>query len=607
MWNDNLYYFPLCGGVQNPDIVYGTTKRSYTMRIEQWLKSKYPELDPIDSDQLLQAGLDTVFKNMNLNVLSDQYKETFIIQFLNEFYMNEIGQETTDYFRQNLNRIIQNHGNYIKQLYEMAEKKYFIEYSYRTLEGAHEETTKSDGFRSNSVKSENSSEHSDSSTTDNTRSASGTENASGTASKDTSSEGEGTSSNTSNGSNVSSGSDSITHNTTDTTKYNTTDTHTVTDMKTKTDYGRKDTFEYGPNGEWTEMSGSETDTHDMKHRKEGSEKQTGHDLLTGDPNDGGNTMSRVSAYFGEESEEESFNNFTEHHETTRSYNNYSVERNGKSTAVGKFSDTPQNGLEGMGFSEGTGDYGEGGGNYGDGYDEYMSSAQINTKVQGSKESYNGSYTDDGDNTKNGSRTMTKRYGDGTPQDGSRRDTVSESEYRNTEIERNIEFADRYDWEDGTIKREFNGRRDTKKGGHSDQLSGTDTRTVNGSETNARTGQDSIEHKGDDTTKYGRTDTTNASSSGKTSSSTSGSSKTETSDERTTSNSETGKTVSNGSGNVSGTSSTDGTETTENNGKANGTNNQTEERYSYNRDAVFMSNDITDKIWALFDDCFMQVL
>lgn len=126
----NNYWFPwYLGSYQDPDIVFGTTHRSYTIRIEEWLKQKHPELDPIDAEQLLTAGKDTVFKNMPLNTLSEQYRDTFIVQFLNEFYMYEIGQETTDYFRQNLNRIIMNHGRYISNLYEMAEKKYFIEYS----------------------------------------------------------------------------------------------------------------------------------------------------------------------------------------------------------------------------------------------------------------------------------------------------------------------------------------------------------------------------------------------------------------------------------------------------------------------------------------------
>lgn len=127
----NSLYWPYAG-FQNPDIVFGTTKRSYTLRIEELLKLKHPDLDPLDPDQMLAAGLDTVFKNVRLNVIDEKYRDTFIVQFMNEFYMNEIGQETVDYFRQNLNRIINQKGRFISSMYSLAEKEYFIEYSYRT-------------------------------------------------------------------------------------------------------------------------------------------------------------------------------------------------------------------------------------------------------------------------------------------------------------------------------------------------------------------------------------------------------------------------------------------------------------------------------------------
>lgn len=607
MWMNNLYIgYPFFGGMQNPEIVFGTTKRSYTIRIEEWLKQKHPELDPIDSDQLLQAGLDTVFKNMNLNVLSDQYKETFIIQFLNEFYMNEIGQETTDFFRQNLNRVIQNHGLYIKSLYEMAEKKYFIEYSTRIVEGEHEETTKNDGTRSNTVNTTSSNEHSDTGVEEHSVSGNGKENASGTNNTDVSQNGEDSREQHRTNNETLSGSDAIKHDTSDATAYGSTDTRTVTNMTTDTSYGKTDTFSYGPNGESVTRSGSEEDKHDMRHNKFGTEHTGGYDRVSG-TGDNGVSMERHTEYYGTESTEESFNDYNNHRETERSYDNYSILRNGKDTSVNKMSDTPQNGLQGMGFDEGTGDYGEGGGNYGDGYDTYMSEAQINTRVSGQKEVYNGSYKDIGDDTQNGTKISTRKFGTGEPTDGSRRDISLDYESRITDVSRDTSFNGRYDEDDGTITKTYNDVKELHEGSHNNKLSGKDTQTVNGSEKNAKTGTDTVTHTGTDTTQYGRKadgkDDVNESGSSHVDSS----SKNETSNERTTENSESGTRNTTASGTASGNTSSDGTETSMNNGKANGTNRQTEEHYSYNRDAVMMSNDITDKIWELFNDCFMQVL
>ena len=168
MWFNSIFpFFP--GFIDNPAVHNNITKNSYTIRIEEWLKEKHPDLDPIDAEQLLQAGKDTVFKNMPLNTLDEKYRDTFIIQFLNRYYMREIGQETTDFFRQNLNSIIVNHGRYISSLYDMSEKKYFIEYSYRTVDGRDMRDTNSTGARNTS--------NSNNTSTDNT--------ASGNTSQDT--------------------------------------------------------------------------------------------------------------------------------------------------------------------------------------------------------------------------------------------------------------------------------------------------------------------------------------------------------------------------------------------------------------------------------------
>lgn len=600
MWIDNIYFgYPFGGGFQNPNIVFGTSKRSYTIRVEEWLKTKHPELDPLDSDQMLHAGLDTIFKNMNLNVLSDQYKETFIIQFLNEFYMNEIGQETTDFFRQNLNRIIQNHGLYIKSLYEMAEKKYFIEYSTRITEGAHEEITNSEGTRSNLVNTTSSNEHSDTGLEEHSVSGNGKENASGTNNTDVTQNGEDSREQHRTNNETLSGSDALKHDTSDATAYGSNDTRTVTNMITETNYGKTDTFSYGPNGESVTRSGSEQDKHAMKHKKEGKEHTGGYDETSGTGTNGA-SMERQTEYNGSESTTDSFNGYNTHRETERTYDNYSILRNGKDTAVNKMSDTPQNGLQGMGFDEGTGDYGEGGGNYGDGYDTYMSEAQINTRVSGQKEAYNGSYKDTGDDTQNGSKISTRDF-------TNRNDVTTEYESRRTDTSRDTEFTGRYDEDDGTITKTYNDVKELHEGSHNNKLSGKDTQTVNGSEKNAKTGTDTVTHTGTDTTQYGRKadgkDDVNESGSSHVDST----SKNETSNERTTENSESGTRNTSASGTASGKTSSDGTETSMNNGKANGTNRQTEEHYSYNRDAVMMSNDITDKIWELFDDCFMQVL
>lgn len=606
MGNDFYFGYPFIGFPQYPEVVFGTTKRSYTIRIEELLKQKYPNLDPIDSDQMLQAGLDTVFKNMNLNVLSDKYKETFIIQFLNEFYMNEIGQETVDFFRQNLNRTIQNHGNYIKQLYEMAEQKYFIEYSSRIVDGEHEETTSSDGTRHNVNNTTTSNEHSDTGKEDHNISSNGTENANGTNTVNSTQDGTDSRTGNRNTTDTLSGQDSVTHATEDSTTYNVTDKKTVRDMRTKTEYGKKDTFEYDPiAGEYIEKSGSEIEDHDMKHIKYGTEETSGEEI-TGPSVDGSPTMQRTSEYYGDEVNTESFTNYQNDHNTTRSYNNYVVNHDSKNTAVQKFSDTPQDGLEGMGFNEGTGDYGDGGGNYGDGYDTYMSSAQINTQVGGNRETYNGSYSDSGTDTQNGSKESRKSF------ENNRHDVTEEFENRKVQSTNTTTYGGgslegRYDKDSGTIERTYNHYKESNKGGHSNSLSGTDTQTVNGEESNARTGTESTSHTGTDTTKYGRVDTFKEDNSENGTSKLVSNSDSTNRNERTTENSETGVRNTTNSGTATGSSSAEGTETTNSNGKANGTNRTVEEHFSYNRDAVFMTNDITDKIWELFSDCFMQVL
>lgn len=629
MWIDNCYYgYPFFGGFQNPEIVFGTTKRSYTMRIEEWLKMKHPGLDPLDADQLLEAGLDTVFKNMNLNVLSDQYKETFIVQFLNQFYMNEIGQETTDYFRQNLNKIIQNHGMYIKSLYELAEKKYFVEYSYRTSDAKHNTDTVTSNTREADQENGSTSATGTESTEGNKRTADTvrdtTNNVEGSDSRTSNSEG----TRTTDGTDERNGETSGKRNTDNTvTKDSTTDgtrgskssDKDVTNETATKEYSGNDDTTYGRKDTKT-SKGNEVNQGSANEKSEGS--GTSHNTQTSQSSNESDGYDNT-AHTGTDSTNkvgENSKTMEKGTTSTTTYNGKTI--NGHNTkdvtnTYDRFLDTPQNGLDSMGLVNTDAGYVE----QNEGL-EYLTNARaINNVVshsgddttsyenrsdvvaQSGSDTDSGTFSEDTNVTRN-TNDNTDHHSEGWQHASGESDGTTQSKNETsgwTHSETNKDNTDTAQ-ASGTDKKVTSGNEEsgrdatTTRTGSVDETSkdtvhGTDV--TEGTETSSGTSKDTGKTHSDETNKNESTDigTRQETSTGKDTSNT-----TETG-ERTAS--QTSKSETNGK--QHNTEKADGTSNT------NGTNNVVEEYYKVNRDVVFMSNDITDKIWELFDDCFMQVL
>lgn len=486
MWN-NYYdsYYGYYGGPYYPGIVYGVTHRSYTMRLEEILKLKHPELDPIDSDQLLQAGLDTIFKNMNLNVLTDQYKDTFIVQFLNEFYMYEIGQETIDFFRQNLNKTIQNHGNYIRSLYEMAEKKYFVQYSYRTNEGNSTQDTTTSGQRdiNNSSESE--------------VTASDSRNISRDGTADTTNSGNRTADNTDSRNGT----------------LNSTNDSTVDDTSNMTTSGedeRNDTG--GTTRDYDETSNGKYD------------------------------INRSSTSTGESTETDT-NHSTTQRDSTNTQNGSTdttieASKTANDKAIQRVSDTPQNGLKSV--EEMT----------------YLSAAQVNT--------------DDASQNENSTQNVVNKN--------------------------NTVFGETYETNANGSKSGNTSSTDSGTEGNTHSDDRNVDETVNENRTSKGTSSGTQDVTAKTVTKGTGSQTTEDSGTSHTEETTGSTQKVV--DKATEAQEGNAKSNTTSSGHVGETNSG----TTNTAGKTNGT----EEYYTINRDAVFMTNDITDKIWELFSDCFMLV-
>lgn len=629
MWIDNCYYgYPFFGGLQNPEIVFGTTKRSYTIRIEEWLKMKHPGLDPLDADQLLEAGLDTIFKNMNLNVLSDQYKDTFIVQFLSQFYMNEIGQETTDYFRQNLNKIIQNHGMYIKSLYELAEKKYFVEYSYRTSDAQHNTDTVTNNTREADQTNDNTAATGTESTEGNKRTAdtvrdttnniegsdSRTSNSEGTRTNDSTDERNGKTSGTRNTDNT------VTRDsTTDGTRGSTSQDKDVTNETATKEYNGNDDTTYGRK-DTKKLNGTVTNDGNASETSEGSGSSHNTQSSQSSHEDDGYDN---TAHTGTDTTNKSgSNNKTLEKGTTQTtnYNGDTINcHNTKdvTNTYDRFLDTPQNGLDSMGLVNTDEGYVEG--NEGV---EYLTNARaINNVVSRSGNdttSYNG-------------------RSDVVSQSGSDTDTGTFSEVGS--IERNTNdntehHSEGWQHESGESDGTTTQRNEKSGTTHSStvtdntdttQASGTDNKVTSGNEesgrdaTTTRTGSVAETTKdtvhGTDVTEGSETSSGTSKDKGK--SHADETHRDETTDIGTRQETSTGKDTSNvtetGERTAIQTSRSESngrqhnTEKADGNSNTKGTNNVVEEYYKVNRDVVFMSNDITDKIWELFDDCFMQVL
>lgn len=557
MWMNNFYgagYWPY-SGFQNPDIVFGTTHRSYTERIEEWLKRYNPELDPLDVDAMLEAGKETIFKNMNLNVLSDQYKELFIIQFLSEFWMNEIGQPTEDWFRQNLFKTIQNHGAYIKSLYELAEKKYFFQYSYKTSDGKHaQDTVTNDSKTSDQTNSQDTTDNKNRKLDQDSKDDTTTENTKQTDQNDSR--------------NVDNSNAKTVDGTTGNTQTNNLKSEATKDDSRKS--GRDETRYSGDTTGSETKSGSDTSSYEASAGyKEGVDKSD-KDLSTVTGTD--DTTSNTT-YNGSISNTKSYplGGLVETHSGT-DYNGSRTTNYQAASAIQKMSDTPQNGLVGLMN------------------DQYMSEATVRDDKSGTDESNYGA----------------KTYGEVITRTGSEINTEDKSGYsenQTTHLDRDMTTSNEYERHSDTDGRDYKGNRSlgydaaegSGEGYHGERGIGyaseigtskdvkNDTGTVknDGSNHSEETGSNITDETGEMHNTQVDNGTTNATG--------------EMHQEETTK----------GTTKVEGT--THGEEEANGTSKVTGTNNVIEESYVINRDAIFMGQDITNKIWELFDDCFMQVL
>lgn len=549
----NRYYDSLywpCAGFQNPNIVFGVIKRSYTIRIEQWMKIKHPELDPIDSDQLLQAGLDSVFKNMNLNAIDDKYRQVFMVQFLNEFYMNEIGQETTDLFRQNLNRIIMNHGRYITSLYEMAEKKYFVEYSYKTVDTKHKTDSENTQDETGSV--------TDSRTTSGENSRKVDEDDSRMANREHSKEGQ-----------------QIDHSIDkDKSEKHAGQKSTVKDDGTTTRDNEK--HEGKSNSGWDKKDYEDKGIDKTIGHSNSKSDSTGHSA--GDNYEKYGSKGGQSGWDVSKDHDEGTNyNYTNHErhltDTTHDENEGWDHAHTHSDVEGTntMSDTPQNQLDSLI------------------YETYMTQADRKKGFQD-------------DTTESSFHHKDDRTVDYTGFE----DTDTNAGHDNT-IDRNSSFN-----HENKSSGNKEGKNNAWNTGHSE---------VNTNATNDKStflGHDeSASHEHQEKTNASVNEVEHAVNEQEGSRTENENQKAESSHEGTINNNESGNIKDEESGTrhadeigkESSKSDGNSASTKEINARGNvrGTNNVIDEAYTINRDSIFMTNDITDRIWELFDSCFMQVL
>lgn len=626
---NSIYPFGFIPGIlDNPIIHNSISKNSYTMRIEEWLKTYNRSLDPLDADEMLQAGLNTIFKNMNLNVLSDQYRDTFIVQFLNEFYMREVGQETTDFFRQNLNKIIQKHGRFIKSMYELSEKEFFIEYSYRTSDTKHNTDTVTSNTREADQENGSTSATGTESTEGNKRTADTvrdtSNNIEGSDSRTSNSEG----TRTTDGTDERTGSTSGTRNTDSTlTKDSTTNgtrgqTSSDKDVTTETgikDYSGNDDTTYGRKDTKT-FKGSEINDGNAQEKSTGSGSSHNTQSSTSSNESDGYDNTK---HTGTESTDKSGNNSKTIEKGTTQTTTYSGKTvHGKGTkdvrnTYDRFLDTPQNGLDSMGLVNTDEGYVEGneGVEYltnaravndvvshsGQDTEEFQNRNDV-VKMSGS-DTESGTFSENGgltrnmqDNTDHHSEVSSSASGESNGTTSSENETTGTTHSTTTKDDTDTTQASGTD-KKVTSGNETTGRDSTStKTGSVDETSndtvhGTDV--TEGSETSSGTSSDKGKDHSEETYKDEVTDvgTRQETSTGKDTSNT-----TETG-ERTTS--QTSKSETNGKQH--------NTEKADSNSNTNGTNNVVEEHYTINRDAVYMATDFTDKIWELFDECFMGIL
>lgn len=568
-----------------PYIENAVTHRSYTIRIEELLKIKHPELDPLDADQMLQAGLDSIFKNMNLNVIDEKYRDTFIVQFLNEFYMNEIGQETIDFFRQNLNKIIMQKGRFISNMYNLAEKEYFIEYSYRTQNTKHNTDTLTTGS------------HDQTQTTTNDGTKEGTRNAEADDTRNMEHSktltGEGTENR---------------NQKTDKTESGNVDTkrdanNQSTGNSTQTDDKNSDTSR-------TMESSGQNDNWNTGKEKTGSTATTGsHSVTTGNTTTetNGQTITDVDHTGTVKTEGQNSvaknetvateNNLTDtttydnniHHTDTKNGTD-TVTRTPEITITDMVSDTPQDGLEAV--ESGT----------------YLSEARVNKTT--------------------GTETTGTQYGSGHEGDDKKTGTDSVAHTGTSTVTTSADPGSNYTEQNQTVTNDLHDKSTATSESHGTSNSNTtnDTngqtvnegeRTAENHDTGTMSGNETEHHvtKDGGTSKVDKSENGESHETGNQTSTSTGESTVKddltrnTKDEENGSQTETGnrteKVMDSQKDHFDGSIKTNGTDAGTSN--VNGTNDVIEEYYKINRDAVFQTNDFTDRIWELFYDCFMQAL
>lgn len=116
MWY-NFNYFPY----QN---------RNTTIRVQQYLMNKYPDADFSDPDVMLACAKETVF-GKELERINPEYRDAFVLGFMDRYFMNEIGQETWNLFRYQLAGMVRTNADIINKLFGLADTELFTETTVR--------------------------------------------------------------------------------------------------------------------------------------------------------------------------------------------------------------------------------------------------------------------------------------------------------------------------------------------------------------------------------------------------------------------------------------------------------------------------------------------
>lgn len=98
--------------------------KNITPRLADFIMNKYPDIDFLDKEAMVQAGRDYVF-GPALSLIKEEFQEAFILSFFDRYLMNQIGCETFALWKFQLNGTVRAKADVINQLLSQSPESVF--------------------------------------------------------------------------------------------------------------------------------------------------------------------------------------------------------------------------------------------------------------------------------------------------------------------------------------------------------------------------------------------------------------------------------------------------------------------------------------------------